>query len=302
MPLPEPVKFLLRPGRDYLRKVLLGSPFDQVQSRSVGVDEFLSLRPKDPMRRRIEAFDWPEPPEEHPVDPEAPVRVVLHLHYPELWPEFAAALRRLPGSWGLSVTLTDNAAPAEADIRRRFPGASVAHVPNRGRDVGPFFQMIHDGELDGADVVLKLHGKRSPYKTLPNGTGDLWRQGAVISLIEAAEDVIGRFREDPRLGMVGTGAYLLPNHRVSEAQVWDVARPITEDFMLSRGLALPRLEFFAGSMFWIAAPALSELGRLGLTLEDFEDEGNYHHATLAHALERVFVPVVRDGGLRIGTI
>src|SRR5687767_4356435 len=54
----------------------------------------LSLAPGDAPRRFLDRTSWPcRDPRPREVVPEAEVRVVLHLHYHELWPEFEAILK-----------------------------------------------------------------------------------------------------------------------------------------------------------------------------------------------------------------
>jgi lipopolysaccharide biosynthesis protein len=266
------------------------------------VEQFLSLQPGDPLPEMVKAFQWPEVPHKHTTDPQAETQILLHLHYPDLWPEFAAALGMIPGRWGLVVTLTDNAKSVASDIEMAFPGARIFRVDNRGRDCGPFFRMLEEGVLDHASAVLKIHGKRSLHQNLPLETGDIWRQAMVLTLIQNAESVLARATADPTLGIVGPGNFLVPNHRVSERSLWFDVRPATENLFLSRGLSIPRLEFFAGTMFWIFRPGLDALRALNVGQNDFEDESRHSEASMAHVIERSIVPAIREAGCRVGTI
>lgn len=295
MTIPAAVKLMLRPGLRSIRRIC------NIKADR-GVDEWLSLEPGGAMRAFVEQFRWPKCPERIEVTPGAPVSVVIHLHFPELWAEFAAALSMLPGPFDLIVTVTENGASIVDDVKCRFPGATSVLVENRGRDFGPFMRILHDGYLDRADCVLKLHGKQSNHLTISSGTGNLWRRGAILSLTSSAEVVIGRFRSDPRLGIVGPGAFLMPNHRATEEEAWDVTRATTEAFFLSRGLALPKIEFFAGSMFWLSRSAIGCIRALDVRQSDFQDESRYTEQSLGHVMERAFIPILRDAGLRVGTV
>ena len=49
-----------------------------------------------------------------------------------------------------------------------------------------------------------------------------------------------------------------------------------------------RLDFFAGTMFWVRREALSPLRKFDLTLSDFSVEKGAVDGQLEHALERIF--------------
>lgn len=264
---------------------------------------YLNLAVRDPARRALGA--WPvtlSGSEVRSVAPGAATRFVVHLHYGELWPEIAAILRTVPGVWGLVVTLTPQAARRGDDIHTAFPGAVVREVENRGRDIGPFFELLRSGALDGARAVCKLHGKRSLSDGRPALTGEIWRRSAMTVLVGRTEDVVRTFDERPDMGAAGPAHLLLPSRRLPERKAWRGAVPLCATLSRRTGLERPSLEFFAGSMLWLSAPALEKLKQLSLAQADFEDEGSLSEPSLAHAGERIFLPAVRAAGLSVGLI
>lgn len=62
------------------------------------------------------------------------------------------------------------------------------------------------------------------------------------------------------------------------------------------------IDFPAGSMFWAKVDALRPLYALDLELKDFPEEHGQIDGTLHHAVERIFVAVVRHQQYRIGIL
>lgn len=227
----------------------------------------------------------------------------LHLHYPELWPEFETALLRVKRPFRLIVTLTSGHRELRDRIAAAFAGASVLTVENRGRDVGPFLQLWRDGHFGGLDLVCKIHGKRTGASGSTALLGAIWRRAMIQDLMGSNAIVnanIAMF-SDPRLGMVGSGRVRLPNSCVSERSAWGMnkdtilalARRIGAD---AQGYSL---DFFAGTMFWLRPELLDLLKPLDLSFTDFPDETGQADATLQHALERLFGALPATAGMRM---
>lgn len=236
------------------------------------------------------------------------VGTVVHLHYPELWPELAAALRCLPPEATIMVTLTPAAASAERAVLSAFPGAEVSVVENRGYDIAPFVQALTDGALDRFDVVCKVHGKKSVY---PDGTpslaGALWRDAALGALLgsgQGTHDILERFAADDRLGIVGPR----PLHARFDGWRRFVRMKSNRRALLhlAARMGVPwyrvPLDFFAGSMFWARPAALRPLAALRLQIADFPPVAGERDGTLAHAVERVFNIAVMRAGYRVAAV
>ena len=219
--------------------------------------------------------------------------VALHLFYEELWPEFEHFLRRIRQPFDLIITTPLSAPAFASDAGRAFPGAQLVTVPNRGRDVGPFLQLLREGRLDGFEFVLKLHGKRTVLTGHHAALGHVWRRASLIDLAgsdETVRRIIASFDEDSRIGMIGPARFRLPGNLIPKKAAWGSNQTAT--LALAERLGIDgrefRLDYFAGTMFWARRETLEPLRQLKLTLSDFPEEQGQRDGELHHALERLF--------------
>jgi hypothetical protein len=238
----------------------------------------------------------------------------LHLHYLDTWPELDAALHRLPRGSRLHITVSEQARPTSGSLddflqalAREWPHAHIRRVANRGRDIGPFLELLSEGAFDGLDCVCKLHGKVSLRAGKPTYLGQAWRRQAIHELLPEAEAMavlIQRFRDNPRLGVLGPERLRLPSERRS------IADCLERDGGLLAGLLRDRfgkdrrrdITFFAGSMFWFRPEALAALRTPPPSGWAFPPEPIADSGTLAHALERLLPSAAKFAGWRVDTL
>lgn len=242
-------------------------------------------------------YDLVEQPAHSPVPMPAQlpaIGIVIHLHYPDVWPDFEKRLRQISLPFKLIVTTSAENAGLSAAIRSFHPEARILVYPNRGRDVGPFIELLREGHLDDVELVCKLHGKKSMALGPRRVFGDVWRQLLLNSLIgsdDAVRRIVRRFCEQPRLGVIGPSRFHLPNEfRHSHRDVWSNNEELTYRLVQRLGGSREsfKLDFFAGTMFWIRRELLDLLKPLDLSQSDFPDEAGQPDGTLQHAFERVF--------------
>ena len=237
---------------------------------------------------RIGPADRPDPP--------APVAVVLHLHYHEMWPEFAALLGGQRFAFDLYVTLTGTpaqGAPTAAAIRAAFPRARVWTVPNRGRDILPFVHLAQSGLLAPYGAVCKLHGKKSPHR----GDGDAWRQRLVQGVLGDPDRT--RARLAAFLADAQAALWVADGQLAEGDDWWSINRPRAEALLRRAGVSSAgrRLRFAAGSIYWIKPALLARLAALALEAADFEPEQALVDGTTAHAVERALGVLADAAGL-----
>ncbi|MCC8555724.1 rhamnan synthesis F family protein [Xanthomonas hortorum] len=233
------------------------------------------------------------------------VGVMVHVFYPDLIDEFAQSLQHMPVGYHLLVSVMDDAAAAQARDRfSKLPQVEkldIRVVPNRGRDIAPLLVTFREQVLT-LDVVGHLHTKKSLYTGSEQGE---WRRYLVSSLMGSPERIawqLGMFQAEPRLGMLYPESYewvllwahtWLSNFSVCRALAQQLGFDITPS---------EYIDFPAGSMFWAKVDALRPLYALNLELKDFPEEHGQIDGTLHHAVERIFVAVVRHQQYRIGIL
>lgn len=239
------------------------------------------------------------------------IAVVVHLHYDEVWQDFSSRLARLSLPFDLIVTTSKARPERDACIRADFPEARIVVYENRGRDVGPFIQLLNDGYLENHELICKVHSKRSLALGSRAIFGEVWRLSMLNDLLgsdASVKAIINRFLAEPDLGLVGPAQFRLPNdYRHSYEDTWGRNNEAATK-KLAMALGCPderlRLGFFAGTMFWIRRDLLDRLKPLDLTLKSFPEEAGQPDGTLQHALERLFgtlpslaVPPMRAEGV-----
>jgi hypothetical protein len=228
--------------------------------------------------------------------------IVLHLYYADLWPEIRTRLAALGAPFDLVVTTPPENAALGAEVATDFPGAEVRIMENRGRDVGPFIELLGEGRFDSWPLLLKIHGKRSGRAGPRSLLGDAWRKASFDDLLgsdDRVDAILGRFAAEPRLGMIGPARFRIPDGPIAMRRPFGLNRATT--LALADRMGVPpaafRPDFFAGTMFWVRPEALAPLKSLGLRLADFPAGAGPEDGALQHAVERLLVAAVARAGM-----
>ena len=222
------------------------------------------------------------------------VAIVAHAYYLDLVPEILACRAVLPYEVPVHLTVPFEKVEAARAQLRDVAGITIHPCANRGRDIGPFVELLGTGALDGFDAVLKLHTKRSPHLL----DGEVRRKLLFLMLCgerRATLKALTAFAE-PSTGMVGWAACWRaapPYWMANRARVEEIAK------RMGASEAATRLGFFEGSMFWFRPSAFAALRSLNLSAEDFEAEAGQVDGTMHHAIERCFTIAAWSGGFEV---
>ncbi|NWO04455.1 MAG: glycosyltransferase [Alteromonadaceae bacterium] len=213
------------------------------------------------------------------TDEQVRIAVVLHAYHLPLLAELGERLAVLPQPFDLFVTTPhDRQTPEIQAFIRQFPRANVVECANRGRDIGPFFELLPT--LQEYELCLKVHTKQGVTEVAQQ-----WRELLLSSTLPSSTGVqklLARFRSDPGVILAGPRRLFLSqlamrfgNTPWLERLAPDLGVPLDEDW-----------GFFAGSMFWFRPCALAPLAKKVASVE-FEPESGACDGELAHALERL---------------
>lgn len=229
--------------------------------------------------------------------------VYIHMHYLETWPEIRTVLLNNAGGADIIVTTSSDGDHFPTEVRKSFPNARVMQIENRGRDIGPFVELLHQGVFDPYDAVCKIHGKLSLKGGKETVSGHRIRRYALACLLAdgAMTNVINAFSKNPDLGIAGPYNLRLPPRETSVMRyLKDEENQIRQVFARTNmEFDLQQIEFFAGTMFWFRPAALKLLQDANFRISDFDIENGAKRNTLQHGLERLFPTFVRKAGYRV---
>ena len=233
---------------------------------------------------------------------EARIALHIHAHYVDLLPEILGRLasnRQRPDLF-ISVTSEEARLIAESHVRA-YAGRTVRieTVPNRGRDIGPFFTLFFESIKDSYDLVGHLHTKKS-VDLKDGNVGKRWFQFLMSNLlgnesVRMMDTIVDRMQGDPSIGMVFPDdphiSGMESNRHCAESMSEKIGiRHIPEYFL-----------YPMGTMFWARPAALQALGDLKLTWDDYPPEPLPYDGSVLHAMERLIALALPLGGWTVAT-
>jgi lipopolysaccharide biosynthesis protein len=220
------------------------------------------------------------------------IAAIVHVFYPDLWPELflclGNALRSVPCD--VFVTYSDDAAVRQA--RLDCPNASFIPCENVGFDLWPFLKVLGHVDLSSYTHVLKLHTKRdvpAEPRIVFNGmdcTGARWRD-ELLSFVrtpEAWRATLAKIAEPDVAAVAGVRCILRRDDVPMEPTRMSFDRGL--ELARSVGLRPIRPQFVGGTMFLMRAEMLAPL-RGRWHAEDFAVPDGHESGTLSHDIERL---------------
>jgi lipopolysaccharide biosynthesis protein len=234
----------------------------------------------------------------------ARLAVVIHLHYVEMWPNFAEKLARIDTPFDLFVSVPyEHSSIYLETIGEMHLQTTIIPVPNRGRDVLPFIVVATRLRGQGYEYILKVHSKKSLHRT----DGNDWLSDVLSKLLpHSGVSSIIHTLKDSSTGAIGPEGHTVALSRHAGGNRRTISK-LVED-MTGKGYSkVVKNEesnpFFGATMFWCRADFLNPLLDLYLMPSDFDQELGQIDSTTAHALERVFGMILhRVGGRRMYTV
>ena len=231
-------------------------------------------------------------------------RVALHVHvyYPELFPEIMTRLSCNRICPDLFVSITDEKArESVVSELKNYKGqvADIQLLPNRGRDIGPFFTAFGQRMVANYDFIGHIHTKKSA--DVKDATvGQSWYRFLLGNLLGSesvamADCILANMKSDTSIGMVFPDD---PN-----ILGWSDNRAFANPLAIRIGLEnLPdNFVFPVGTMFWAKSSALLPLMNLKLDWDDYPDEPLPYDGSSLHAIERLLSLSVSANNLRSAT-
>ncbi|MDY5128634.1 rhamnan synthesis F family protein [Actinotignum urinale] len=233
------------------------------------------------------------------------VALILHVYYMDLLKDLLKYVTSMPE--GTDVIFTVGGEEKERQVRRATEGLPynviVRQIENRGRDVSALLVGVKD-IINDYDLVCFAHDKK--VTQLSQGSvGEGFARKCFDNLFptkEYVENLINKFDEEPRLGMMFPTA---PNHGeyfpVYIMSSWGPNFYNTQKLLKKLGANVPLTNSKEpvaplGTMFWFRPEALKPLYDYDWTYEDFPPEPNNTDGTILHAVERAYAYVPQSEG------
>lgn len=226
--------------------------------------------------------------------------VHLHLYYQDQWPYFKQKLANIRRcKWDLFVTVSKANATLARQILDFKKDAHILNVSNVGYDIWPFLQVLYKVNLSDYDYVLKLHSKQLVFLSNISPTPDKdmrWRDCLVNALLATPDTFLTNLKlMEQQGGLCAAASCCLLRTDILPEDTFLYAK-LHHELKLS----FSSRWFVAGTMFLIRAACLEKLQQHPFEEQAFisvNKSGSI--ATLAHALERIFIPLVLEQHLKI---
>ena len=230
--------------------------------------------------------------------------VIVHVFYPELWPELAQCIRNIDGDREVFVTYSDEASVVEA--KRDFPRAHFVRCENRGYDIWPFLRVVQALDLRNYDCIVKLHTKRDVVDGVRYNfnhavlNGPAWRE-FLLAFAKTPEAWRKTVRKLSRLdvGLVAERHVIMRRRGVPIERTYETFDRAAELLGLPVGRMRRTGQYVAGTMFAAKPAALRPLLGRTFSADDFEPAQGHLTETFAHVLERALGLSVSAAGLRL---
>jgi lipopolysaccharide biosynthesis protein len=211
--------------------------------------------------------------------------VIIHAHYPEILQEIMERMSWMDVETTTLYITTNHGKDAEIEeILTRYQFKfSITTLSNRGRDVLPFLRVLPQVLSDGAELVLKLHTKKSTHRI----DGEKWRKELFDGLLAKS------FVTTTKMALLSNDKFGLSapaEHFVPMSYYWGSNITNMESLCRKIGWCDPKFDdaqFVAGTMFCAGRRLLTDLLAVGLLESDFEEEAGQLDGTMAHAVERM---------------
>lgn len=239
------------------------------------------------------------------------VALFMHIHYYDLAESCAEYARTMPD--GTDMYITTNTEEKAAHIKEAFKDLNygkldVRVVPNRGRDVAPFFVEFQD-IVGNYDYICHVHDKKSG-QSKPGTIGLGFAYKCFENTLKSKQfvlNVINTFEKNPRAGMLSPPP---PNHSeyyFTFGLEWGPNFATTASLAGELGIHCSIREDKEpiaplGSFFWARGAALKPLFRKKWSYEDFPQEPVQVDGTILHAIERLYPFAAQSAGFYPGWI
>ena len=228
------------------------------------------------------------------IDAEKRICVFAHVYDAELWDELARHIANLPEEiYDLYVNIVESGATRKITpaIRSKFPNAKVQVNKNCDRDIGGFFRLWENIQVENYHAVCLLHTKKSPHL-------DEWRKDllkAILGTKKRAEENIKIMQVDKSVGQIGALNWRQVEPDIREPKYAQLLEKIGRSEQVE-------VEYLAGTVMFVRAEVLAKVFSvvkdLELKLGDDLSQKDHGASQWGHTVERFIGHTVEAMGYR----
>ena len=233
------------------------------------------------------------------------IAIQVHLFYIDLLPEIINKTNNIPFLYDLFITIVSpvNKEYIEENLKNysKANKFEVLTVENKGRDVLPFLIQMKD-KIKQYKYICHVHTKKSLHN-IELGTG--WRNYLFNNLLgntNIITDIIYDFEIYEKLGIIFPDIYYnnIKGENNLESSNMRYHRPNIKymnyilnnfgNFKIGEKLIFPN-----GNMFWAKIKSIHQMFEIVSKIK-FPDEDNQINGTILHAIERIWIYIVKLNG------
>ncbi len=227
--------------------------------------------------------------------------VHFHLYYHEQIDFFLKNLKNINHcNWDLYVTYTEDNKESKKKLLQLKPDTHFIKTTNAGYDILPFYKVLKAVDLTDYDYILKIHTKG--FRTINNifGTGFLWRDALVNSLLGSKStfyNCLRQLQKDLKIGIISAKKCIIDINTRNQPEDTYLFDEVCQKFNLpnTRGF------FIAGTMFICRANLMNWFKNLDIKETEFssECEQTGMNGKPIHVLERLLSTMITNQGYEI---
>ena len=237
------------------------------------------------------------------------IALQIHVFYEDLLDEILKKINLIPLKYDLYISTTSEEKKVfikKCLMKSTANKYEIQIFENQGRDVFPLIKQMK-GKIKGYKYICHIHTKKSVHK---KGLGTNWREYIYENLIgnkEIISEILYDFETYEKLGFIFPEAYYdiikglkdfeninLALHIHNKKYITFLLKKIFGKYKFDEKIVFP-----VGNMFWAKTKAIYQIFNLRLK---FPKELNQDNKTIMHAIERIWIYLVKLNGFYYKTI
>ena len=224
--------------------------------------------------------------------------VQVHIFYEDLINEIIIKTNNIPINFDLYITTTNlyKKKIIEKYIIKysKSYNYNITIIKNKGRDVLPMLIQLKN-VIKEYKYICHIHSKKTIYSSI----GKPWRQYLYENLLGSKEiisEILFDFEYYNKLGFIFPETFYkcIPNtwftHDKNKQNINYLLNKIFPGFKMGK-----KIDFPAGNMFWAKIEAIYQIFDLDI-YNKFPEENNFSSYTIMHAIERIWLYLVKLNG------